>query len=441
MTKYSLISFGVICLAACGPDSTKPSRIADARSASAPSRSAGPEADPVLISLCKASPSASAVFMDTEGRYRISLLPTASSSDSVEAAIWGNAEVRRAGIGSASGAPASVVVDKDRSAQHSLCELLSIADNIAPLVFADPDFSTFGINEFAGKVEVGLRSEDGIGRVERMFSQMGAPTSSYQVMRREMPVPMSVVPWNAHFRHRPMVGGVIIGPSSCTSGVVFYLPGNQPVMFTNAHCSQTQGVVDAGAWSQPSGPTFGAEIHDYEWACLVGGALRRCDYADLSAYTLTGIDTLPGEISYEAGLIYRRADRVAGPSGIGSAEIDTIYPRLVVTSMQEYPVMNQVVDKIGMVTGWSYGAVYDTCTTVGFAYVSSNRMYCQDFAHTSAAHGDSGGPVFEHYPSIPPSPGGNGIKFMGIFWGSGGAFSSVRQMRLDIGNFCFFAYC
>lgn len=384
--------------------------------------------------------------MGKDDRYHIRLLANASSDDSAKAHAWASAEVKRANIHSSRGEIAEVAVERSRDVKYSLCQLLAFAEQVAPVAFADENFVLFDVNEQSGKVEVGLSSAASVRDLSVETQKVGLPADGLLVYVAKAPTP-TAVPWSALLRARPVVGGLDFGPKGCTTGIVGYMPSGQVAMFTAAHCSAVWGSVDGGTWRQNSNsanPLFGAETHDSEWPCYINGGWRRCDHIDLAGYNFTNIDLNAGEFDYEAGLIYRRVNRVIGVLGAGSPDIDTLYPRLVVTGMQEYPVMDQVVDESGGQSGWTYGTVYKTCTTTEFGGNSNNKMYCQDFARTRSIGGDSGAPMFVHYPNIPPSPGGNGISFLGIVWAkdssvaTGTVFGSVRQMRNELGNFYFY---
>lgn len=121
-----------------------------------------------------------------------------------------------------------------------------------------------------------------------------------------------------------------------------------------------------------------------------------------------------------------------------------MYSRLVATGIQSYAVQGQIVDKVGSVSGWSYGSVYRTCATVQTA--ANYKVHCSDFASYTRRPGDRGGPVFIHYPDFPPSTGGNGVSFLGLHFAAdllpngsnkGGIFSNSNQIRNEIGNFRF----
>ena len=214
---------------------------------------------------------------------------------------------------------------------------------------------------------------------------------------------------------------------------------------TAGHCSPNWGFVDNSWITQPwlnTPLSIGYEIHDDSWACAGG----RCDHAELGLYNTNFIDfdSGLGELPYELGLVWRLETRVSGPTGIGSPYVNQTFPRLTVTGIQSYTVMSQLVDKVGRNSGWTFGSTYQTCVT--FQMTPTYKVHCSDYVSFTSIGGDSGGPVFIHYPNIPPNEGGNGISFLGINVAShqttsgvqiGGVISNSTQIRNEIGFFRF----
>ncbi len=80
----------------------------------------------------------------------------------------------------------------------------------------------------------------------------------------------------------------------------------------------------------------------------------------------------------------------------GSIVIDPNAPYFTIFD-EEGPVMNEAVDKMGRTTGWTWGTVNHTCTTVDIGAAADGReryLTCQGSANYQADGGDSGAPVF-----------------------------------------------
>jgi hypothetical protein len=104
----------------------------------------------------------------------------------------------------------------------------------------------------------------------------------------------------------------------------------------------------------------------------------------------------------------------------------------------------QVLDKVGMKSGWTRGAITNTCADVnvvevgtsGIVNQTDNTMLCQTLVATSAFPGDSGAPVFQFYD------GYDAGNFAGILWGAtldygSMVFSPVEGIRKDLGDFVY----
>ena len=189
--------------------------------------------------------------------------------------------------------------------------------------------------------------------------------------------------------------------------------------------------------SQPTfGTLFGPEHFDRTGRVCGVWNTAKCRRAEVALYSVANVDLFVGEASrYAHGEIARPTASVPGTNGIYSTtQIDTANP-LIVVGTHEHPIQGEVVHRIGMKSGWQYGAVTETCSDrpVASSLLFNNRiLVCQSVAHTNSQPGDSGGPVFILLA------GGNQVLFAGLNWGapSGtttlGIFSSTRQIRSEM---------
>ena len=325
----------------------------------------------------------------------------------------------------------------------SLAQLLKWRDDILATVSTFPAFSSLDLDEQSGKIVIGLEKLDEADSLRGILSGAKIPADVLLIEQSSMALTYPI-PGSVFSRSRPLAGGVIIGSSECTLGIAALAEsGAYSFLMTAGHCSPTFGVPDAYWMRQPlSGmQLMGYEFYDYSWTCAGG----RCDNADIGLYTNDFVDYNAGigEIPLELGLVWRMTARVAGPNALGALNIDQQFPRLSVTGIQSYGIMSQVVDKVGRSSGWTFGNTYKTCALVQFN--ANYKLNCQDYASYTSDYGDSGGPVFVHYPNIAPSPGGNGITFLGINSAKhlenntvkGGSFTNTNQIRSEIGLFRF----
>lgn len=95
--------------------------------------------------------------------------------------------------------------------------------------------------------------------------------------------------------------------------------------------------------------------------------------------------------------------------------------------------VGQILERIGMRTGWQSGPVTNTCVDLPGEH--GTTMVCQTIADLFSEPGDSGSPVFLW-------AGENNIFFAGINWGShdtgpNNFFSDVTQMLQEMPGLVF----
>ena len=168
---------------------------------------------------------------------------------------------------------------------------------------------------------------------------------------------------------------------------------------------------------------------------------RDCRRSDAAVYNMSNIDLDPGEIGWLPGQIARPSVRLAG-TGAVNGPTDVVASFNFVGTLL-WAVAGEVVDRVGITSGWQYGAVFSTCRDA--VYPSGTRqvtVLCSDWANTNGEAGDSGGPVFKLLDEASGQ-----ILFVGIHSGnqlsnpSSGIYSSLNQIRQDIPGVCFAYGC
>jgi hypothetical protein len=222
---------------------------------------------------------------------------------------------------------------------------------------------------------------------------------------------------------------------------------------TASHCTEgTQGEMKGTPFSQRGGRIFwgdkiGEETLDLALfdtktnsLCPAGRQCRFSDsaFADYDQDTLgiTGRITRPSTVCSTAGMscpltVARSTDdirMVAGISGLMTGDL---------------------VDKIGRTSGWTRGAITNTCAKANVSDIDAAgkpvdtgiTMLCQYRANAFSLEGDSGSPVFQFSPTT-----GNGM-FAGILWGGSGTgaaatmvFSTITGIQQELGSFVYNQY-
>ncbi len=197
-----------------------------------------------------------------------------------------------------------------------------------------------------------------------------------------------------------------------------------PGFLTASHCAAgTRGAMTATWLSQPGGAPFwgdkiGVEAIDHPMfdttadpACPTG---RSCRYSDAA---FIGYDRPEFGLT---GHIVRPERRRAGSGVICDVNVARVTDdiRVVLADASDpnvSPMMGEVLDKVGRTTGWTSGAVTNTCADVDLVNDdgsdSGMTILCQTIVAAASDHGDSGAPVFEFNPAT------GAAQFEGILWG------------------------
>ena len=335
-----------------------------------------------------------------------------------------------------------LVAPKGRRFEHgsvAFTRLFALKARLEASVHSSDEAVFLDLEEQSGRVVIGVeqgRSADSF----RAGLRLAADDDSLVIVRTAARLQATQSP-TLYYRRRPLTGGYEIGPLGCpmTTGVH---RGTEQLALTASHCTSVSYGLDGGWMSQPySGTHFGAEVTDPSpYSCGTLFSPKKCRKSDAAAYDASAADLFPGEtLAWAPGLIARTTYSSPGTSMTdGSIVIDTLNPAWTVNAEIAYPLSGDVLHKIGVVTGWTYGSIYKTCadskTNWGSGYV---WIVCSDWAAMYNQKGDSGGPVFS------PSAGySNTASFYGVVFGKDGAngvvFSNLTQMRQDLGSISLF---
>lgn len=279
------------------------------------------------------------------------------------------------------------------------------------------------IDETSNRIKVGVMDpaahESGIRQI---LEDNNIPFDAVIVSQSE---PVKQVSHTLRNTFRPVEGGTQIHFSSslCTLGFNAYLAGIRGFV-TNSHCSDFFGGFDGTAYYQSLYPNvIGAEGLDPLFfsggVCPTG---YQCRYSD----SLFGIynSTVASSLGVVAQPVF------------GTININHASPNLQIVLNWPYPVVGDIVDKVGRTTGWTNGRVGATCVTTGIFGLPNHLMLCQDivdsfFGTVIVAGGDSGSPAFIKRV-------GNNVYLTGILWGqlnSGTSFvmSAMSNIQGELG--------
>lgn len=287
---------------------------------------------------------------------------------------------------------------------------------IAGTVFADHD-------EERGKVVVGIENM-GIARaVEQVLQRSGVEVSDYEVRL----VPAIHFVSGLRDTWRPTRAGVQINFTRYVCSLGFNVSdGSEESFITASHCTRRQGGVEGTEYWQPSRtlePTAVAiEVEDPVYGYLTGCSKGKvCRYSDAS------------RARYQNGVtgarVVAQTDGINNGSLVVTGSINVLGKSTATTFST-----GTLVNKIGRTTGWTRGAVTNSCATVNVSG-SKVQLLCQTLVQDAGGAilvggGDSGSGVWTGSAS--------GATAVGLLWGGSGdgrlfVFSPFAGVERELG--------
>jgi hypothetical protein len=284
-------------------------------------------------------------------------------------------------------------------------------------VFVDND-------ETSNRVRIGVENLGAVGQVRAAIARLRIPDDAL-IIERADPIVQVVTLQNV--TDRPVRAGVQINFPGFLCSVGFNATsGGQKSFVTASHCTNKQGGVESTPYWQPlqsvDGTQIATEVADPVY--LKGGAgcpkSKLCRYSDASrAAYINGANQALGLIARTSGANNGSLD-IVGSFSITSNDCGTTGGCLVV---------GNTVNKVGRTTGWTAGAITNTCVNTG---VSGTRIVqlCQTFVSARVGGGDSGSDVFQITTTD--------VVLAGVLWGgnSGGTqfvFSPFGNVTRELG--------
>jgi hypothetical protein len=286
-------------------------------------------------------------------------------------------------------------------------------------VFVDND-------ETSNRVRIGVENLSAIGQVRASLARGGIPDEAVIVERVD---PIVQVATLQNVVDRPVRAGVQINFPGFLCSVGFNATsGGQKSFVTASHCTNKQGGVENTPYWQPlqsvDGTQIATEVADPAYSKSLPGCPRgnkQCRFSDASrAAYVNGANQALGLIAQTSGP-NNGSLTITGSFSITSDDCGTTGGCLAVGA---------TVNKVGRTTGWTQGAITNTCVNTG---VSGTRIVqlCQTFVSAGVGGGDSGSDVFQ-------ITSGNNVKLAGVLWGgnSGGTqfvFSPFGNVTRELG--------
>lgn len=269
-------------------------------------------------------------------------------------------------------------------------------------VLAMPGAISLDIDESRNRLVIGILDLSDRPSVEEAVESRGVPLEVVSLELSAVPAFGATL----EDKWRPVAGGPKIETSAsktCTLGFNAEVDGT-PVFATNGHCTETFGGIEGTDFSQDDYPwdDLGTEYFEEEAFSSYDNAecptgLDRCKYTEIALGEYDDSD------DWQNGYVLRPIERDPDESSI---VVDST--TLGIYSEELWPLENDVVEKIGITTGWTYGEVDKTCETTPAE--GGRHLLCQYSAIMGGDEGDSGSGIFMNYS-------GDWMDIVGQYWG------------------------
>lgn len=177
----------------------------------------------------------------------------------------------------------------------------------------------------------------------------------------------------------------------CTMGTPAIYQGVQALLIVS-HCTNREGIHEHPAlngvtyfigqdwypaingqagWNPPAPQgynPFGYEQFDRSGSnCGPFWDSRPCRHAEVAVWNTGGIEVIPPEVPFTLGRIARPLFSVPGTNPAGfTRTINPSQPYFTIGAEVVNPVQGDIVQKVGLTTGWTYGTVYQTCVDINY---------------------------------------------------------------------------
>lgn len=402
-------------------------------------RSAYRGLDGEFTRLAEEIPGFGGMYYGADGRLNVVVAPNATSAASVTRALAG-----RAGglsiLAKVSGASEQMVTQQG---DYDFAQLSRWYGEIRSVLSTEGVVFT-DIDEARNRLRIGILADASEAQVRQALAQFDVPAEAIEIEVTEPIVPLDK--GTLRERVQPFAGGLqLVFPnpmpgfvSLCTLGfnILREAPGRSVDYFvTNSHCTETRGVVDNTPYYQQPVAVLDPQqliAHEVFDPPFFSGPFPICYTGYVCRYSDAAIARyVTKRTPVKFGAIYRtQSYGFGGPSG--SLVIGGDHPDFFTIKDEEpFPMLGEVLDKMGRTTGWTRGPVIGTCLDVGVSGTNI-AMLCQDYVNAGVAGGDSGSPVFQQQGDSKDA------KLYGILWGGSGnlyVFSAMENIRFELGEF------
>jgi hypothetical protein len=392
-------------------------------------------ADAEFERIARAVPGFGGMYYDGSGRLNVFI--TGASSRSAQGILNALGEVTEALRAQGRIAPLAddIIVLEGR---RDYLELTALHDRVFP-VLSELGAAFLDIDETRNQLVLGVLGGTSTAGLQARVQSLGVPMDAIA-----FEVTPPIAPLSNHTLRDlqdPIGGGLQIGFEDsqyvylCTLGFNVLRGAalrDSNHFFTNSHCTLDMGSVTGVEYWMPFSPGLGAggtfvgvEVEDPPFVPGICIAPWLCRWSDAAMVRLQeGIPT-------DVGAIYRTTSFGTGASP-GSIEIDAAQRTFRIADEQPWPLVGEIVNKMGRTSGWTRGPVTRNCVSIARSLNPPTALACQIIVAAHSDFGDSGSPVFA------PLGSSSSVRLYGILWGGPASapfnffvFSTMDGIRED----------
>lgn len=283
-------------------------------------------------------------------------------------------------------------------------------------------------------ISVGVSHSSASASVEAFAARVDVPTTMLKIEVWPEFVPLASLQDSA----RPLIGGLAIstakdGKTVCTMTTAAYSELLNTVgVLTASHCTEREFLEDQGLVGQPDATEMiGREALDPPLTALD----PRCPAEDLCRYSDAAL--IEPSVGAGVGQIARPLRLCMGGSPC-DPEYDPAAPLTITGPITTASRSQDVLFKLGSVTGFTGGVVVAACVDLASPTDPSVTLLCQHIIEAGGGPGDSGAPVF----SAPSGQSGLDVRLAGMLIGGSKdrrliVISPIQGIEADLGPLWF----
>ncbi|ATB31316.1 hypothetical protein [Melittangium boletus] len=430
-----LILMSSPALAATSGAEVLPDRAALERSAATAMRilTTVPNTDEALLQMEALMPHMGGFYLGEDGAAHVLLTEDASEGERLTARSIGDAvsKMRSFARGQTQQRLTPTVVEPARFRFSELARIRDYATDVLNL----EDVQSLDANERANQVSVGVLSEEAAEHAREYWARLELPPESLEVFLQPRIEAMATLSSYV----RPVPGGYSIrngnfSYTTCTLGYpVFSSVLGMFGFITNSHCTDVSGGVENTSFYQGNPFVFATEYLDPIFQ--TSSSLAGCPSGQLCRLSDSAF---AGGTNYPSGALKEIAQTInycSLPQTHCSTTVNSSSPVIYPHGFASSPLVGQYFEKVGQTTGWTYGQLQQSCTTVRDS-ASGHYFVCQYTVAAGVDAGDSGSPVFTW--------DGTNNPIGGILWGGDPTyhdyfvFSHYSSINTELGTMYYY---